>query len=165
MAIAIRALIETDASAVLAIYVEGIATGNATLDTEVPDWAAWDRGHLAACRYVAVESAGRVLGWAALSPISDRCAQRGVAEVSVYVGAAARARGVGKVLLDALVKGSEAAGLWTLQAGILPENEASLALHRACGFRVVGRRDKLGTLHGVWRDVLLLERRSSTVGV
>lgn len=164
MAIAIRPLTAEDAPQVLAIYGQGLATGHAALESEVPDWPSWDRAHLAACRFVAVDAARRVLGWAALSPVSGRCVYRGVAEVSVYVGAAARARGVGKTLLDALVKGSEVEGIWTLTAGILPENDASLALHRACGFRVVGRHEKLGMLHGVWRDVVLLERRSSTVG-
>lgn len=160
----IRAMAEGDAAEVLAIFAEGIATGNATLESEVPEWAAWDAGHRGDCRFVAVDPHGRVLGWSALSPVSGRCVYGGVAEISVYVRAVARSRGVGKMLLDALVRASEAAGLWTLQASILPENGASLALHRACGFREVGRREKLGMLNGVWRDVVLLERRSSVVG-
>lgn len=163
MAIAVRPMRDADGPAVLAIYGEGIATGHATFETDVPAWEAWDRAHLEV-RLVAEDGAGRPLGWAALSPVSDRCAYRGVAEVSVYVADAARGRGVGRVLLEALVAASEARGLWTLQAGIFAENEASIALHRACGFRVVGRRERLGALRGVWKDVLLLERRSATIG-
>ncbi len=146
-----------------AIYREGIATGNATFETETPTWDVWDATHLTACRLVARDGE-RVLGWAALSPVSGRCVYGGVAEVSVYVAAAARGRGVGKALLQALVAASEEAGLWTLQAGILRENAASIALHERCGFRVVGVREKLGQLHGTWRDVVLMERRSMVVG-
>jgi L-amino acid N-acyltransferase YncA len=164
VAVTVRTMTAHEAKDVLAIFAEGIATGNATLETDVPEWAAWDASHLASCRYVAVDPRGAVLGWAALSPVSGRCVYRGVAEISVYVRADARSRGVGKLLLDALVRGSEAYGLWTLQAAVLPENEASLALHRACGFREIGRCEKLGMLRGVWRDVVLLERRSSVVG-
>lgn len=148
------------------IYVEGIATGNATLETEPPPWDLWDRAHRTDCRFVAREP-GRpgLLGWAALSRVSERCAYGGVAEVSVYVAADARGKGVGRALLEALIRASEEAGVWTLQAGIFPENVASLAIHRRCGFRVVGVREKLGQLRGAWRDVTLLERRSKTVGV
>lgn len=153
-----------DRERVLEIYAEGIATGDATFETEVPGWEAWDRSHLDACRLVAEED-GRVVGWAALSPVSDRCVYGGVAEVSVYVGAGVRGRGVGTGLLGALVESSEEEGIWTLQAGIFPENEGSVDLHRRCGFRVVGRREKLGELGGRWRDVLLMERRSDVVGV
>jgi L-amino acid N-acyltransferase YncA len=144
--------------AVRAIYEEGIATGDASFETAAPAWAAWDRGHLPGHRLVATRD-GRVVGWAALSPVSDRCAYAGVAEVSVYVAAAAAGRGVGRALLDRLVAGAEAAGIWTVQAGIFPENRASLALHRRCGFRTVGVRERLGRLDGRWRDVVLLERR------
>lgn len=146
--------------AVRAIYLEGIATGNATFQTEAPEWAAWDAAHHAHSRLVALDG-GQVAGWAALSPVSARPVYAGVAEVSVYVGAAYRGRGVGRALLAALIGSSEAHGVWTLQAGIFPENTASVALHERCGFRVVGRRERLGRLHGTWRDVLLLERRSS----
>lgn len=149
---------------VRAIYVEGIESGNATFETEAPSWEAWDGGHVAECRFVAVEH-DRVLGWAALSPVSDRCTYNGVGEVSVYVGAEARGRGVGAGLMEALVKGSEALGYWTLQAGVFPENDASVRVHTRVGFRLVGRRSCLGQMDGVWRDVLLLERRSQTVGV
>jgi phosphinothricin acetyltransferase len=160
----IRPLIAADWPAVRAIYEEGIATGNATFEQEPPSWEAWDHSHLAACRLVA-EQAGRVVGWAALSGVSDRCVYGGVAEVSVYVAAAARGQGVGRALLQALVDESERQGLWTLQAGVFPENLASVRIHERCGFRIVGRRDKLGRLRDRWRDVLLLERRSAKVGV
>ncbi len=150
--------------AVRAIYAEGIATGSATFTTEPPTWEAWDTGHLPACRLVATDEPGQVLGWVALSPVSGRCVYAGVAEVSVYVAAAARGRGVGLALMQALVAASESNGLWTLQAGIFPKNTASLRLHEAVGFRPVGRRERIGQLRGVWHDTLLLERRSATVG-
>ena len=161
---AIRPLTTADWERVRAIYEEGIATGDATFETEASGWEAWDRSHLAGCRLVA-ERAGRVVGWAALAPVSGRCVYGGVAEVSVYVGADARGGGVGTALLVALVEASEREGLWTLQAGIFPENEASVRLHERRGFRRVGTRERLGRLDGRWRDVLLLERRSATVGV
>ena len=148
--------------AVRAIYEQGIATGDATFETAAPAWEAWDGAHLAGHRLVATVG-GRVVGWAALSPVSERCAYAGVAEASVYVAAAAAGRGVGRTLLDRLVAGAEAAGIWTVQAGIFPENQASLALHRRCGFRTVGVRERLGKLDGRWRDVVLLERRSPLV--
>lgn len=153
----------SDARRVLAIYARGIETGDATFQTEAPSWEAWDAGHLAAPRLVAAEGEV-VLGWAALSPVSSRPAYAGVGEVSVYVAPEARGRGVGGLLLRALVEAAEEAGLWTLQAGIFPENEASVRLHRAAGFRLVGRRERLGQRDGRWRDVLLLERRSPVVG-
>ena len=148
---------------VRSIYLEGIVTGTATLETDPPDWSAWDAGHLRYGRLVARE-ADKIIGWAALSPVSSRSVYAGVAEVSVYVGSAHRGKGIGLGLLTALIAESEQRGLWTLQAGILPENEASLGLHRRCGFREVGRRERIGRLKGVWRDVVLLERRSTTVG-
>ncbi|MGI4885461.1 MAG: GNAT family N-acetyltransferase [Janthinobacterium lividum] len=147
-----------------AVYAAGIATGHATFATEAPAWDAWDRDHLPHSRLAALAADGRVLGWAALSAVSGRCVYAGVAEVSVYVAAAARGQGVGRALLGALVAAAEAAGLWTLQAGIFPENAASRALHAACGFREVGRRERIGQMTGVWRDTLLLERRSAIVG-
>lgn len=160
----VRAMAPDDWLAVRAIYEDGIATGHATFQTSAPVWEQWDGDHLKTCRLVA-EADGDVLGWAALSKVSGRCVYAGVAEVSVYVSSAARSRGIGRQLLTALIADSERSGLWTLQAGIFPENEASLTIHERCGFRVVGRRDKLGQMNGVWRDVLLLERRSAVVGV
>lgn len=160
----VRPLTPDDWPAVRSIYAEGIATGNATFEQEPPSWPAWDRSHLSACRLVA-EQAGQVVGRAALSRVSDRCVYGGVAEVSVYVSAAVRGQGVGRALLQALVEESERQGLWTLQAGVFPENLASLRVHERCGFRVVGRRERLGRLRDRWRDVLLLERRSAAVGV
>ena len=149
---------------VRAIYESGIATGNATFQTEAPTWESWNAGHLATCRFVAL--AGEVVvGWAALSPVSARPVYVGVCEVSVYVAETARGQGVGHALLAAIIDCSERDGRWTLQAGIFPENEGSIALHRGAGFRVVGRRERVGQLRGRWRDVLLLERRSETVGV
>ena len=145
------------------IYEEGIATGNATFATEAPDWQQWDEDHLPICRLVAGNN-DEILGWAALSRVSVRRVYAGVAEVSVYVSTAARGRGFGKALLRELNLTSEQHGIWTLQAGIFPENVASLALHEALGFRRVGVRERLGQLAGEWRNVLLLERRSTVVG-
>jgi phosphinothricin acetyltransferase len=158
----VRAMTPDDWPRVRAIYAAGIATGNATFETAPPAWEAWDSGHLAAPRLVASRD-GDVLGWAALSPVSDRCAYEGVAEVSVYVDPPVARQGVGKAVLTALVEASEAAGIWTLQTGIFPENQASLALHQRCGFRVVGRREKIGRMGERWRDVLFMERRSPKV--
>lgn len=149
---------------VRAIYEEGIASGHATFETEAPSWEVWDESHLKECRFVALEG-DEVLGWAALSPVSSRCVYAGVAEVSVYVGAHARGKGVGSSLMEALVEGSERSGYWMLQAGVFPENEPSVRVHTRVGFRLVGRRERLGEMAGVWRDVLLLERRSDAVGV
>ena len=153
-----------DDGAVLGIYTEGITSGHATFQTEVPRWAEWDAGHLATPRLVARGANGIVLGWCALSPVSRREVYRGVVEESVYVGAAARGRGVGRLLLEAMVRESEAAGIWTLQTGIFPENPASLVLHESCGFRVLGVRERIGQHLGRWRDVVFLERRSRVAG-
>ena len=150
---------------VRAVYLEGVVSGDATFETEAPDWERWDASHLRACRLVALTDGGRVAGWAALSPVSARRVTAGVAEVSVYVGTGFRGRGLGRALLSALVRASESEGIWTLQAGIFPENVASVALHKACGFREVGRRERVGKHKGRWRDTVLLERRSRTVGV
>lgn len=158
----IRPLLPTDWPPVRRIYAEGIATGNATFEQTPPEWEEWDAGKLAHPRLVA-EADGVVVGWAALSPTSKRAVYRGVTEVSVYVAGAARGRGVGRALLSTLVEQSEAAGIWTLQAGIFPENAASVRLHEQAGFRIVGRRERIGLMHGVWRDVLLMERRSRVV--
>lgn len=161
----IDALQPGDWEAAAAIYRQGIATGNATFEQEAPAWESWDRGHLPSPRLAARDADGSLLGWAALSPVSSRCVYAGVAEVSVYVAERARGQGVGRALLERLVAESEDAGVWTLQAGIFPENTASVQLHHRCGFRTVGRRERLGQMGGVWRDVLLLERRSAVVGV
>ena len=148
----------------VAIYQEGIAAGNATFEAQVPTWEAWDAGHFTHSRLVARQG-GKIAGWAALSPVSKRPVYRGVAEVSVYVAAAAQGKGIGTALLGALVASSEASGIWTLQAGIFPENKASLKLHHNHGFRIVGRREKIGQQAGVWRDVILMERRSQKIGL
>ena len=161
-AISVEVMRPSDWPAVRAIYEQGIETGDATFETAVPDWATWDADHLARPRLVA-RADGDVVGWAALAPLSERCVHGGVAEVSVYVAATARGRGIGRQLLTELVVGAERAGIWTMQAGIFPENRASIALHHACGFRTVGTRERLGQLHGRWRDVVLLERRSPHV--
>jgi phosphinothricin acetyltransferase len=154
----IRPLQPSDYQAVAAIFAEGIATGQATFETVVPTWEEWDARHLAEHRFVA-ELESEVAGWTAVVPYSLRPAYRGVAEASVYVAARARGRGVGRALLAALIESARAGGLWTLQAGVFPENESSLALHRALGFREVGRRERIGRLDGDWRDVVLLELR------
>ena len=164
MEIIIEPMHELDWPAVQRIYQEVIDTGNATFATAAPEWDAWDEGHLPQCRLVARDR-GRILGWAALSAVSSRCVYAGVAEVSVYVGSDTRGKGVGKALLAALVEASECAGIWMLQAGVFPENAASIATLRACGFREIGRREKLGQMNDTWRDVLLLERRSKIVGL
>jgi L-amino acid N-acyltransferase YncA len=156
-------MLPSDWPEVRRIYLEGISTGNATFETEAPSWEKWDTGHLAGCRLV-VHDGAKVLGWVALSPISSRHIYRGVTEVSVYVAQSARGKGIGKVLLRALIESSEYCGIWTLQAGIFPENVASIALHQSLGFREVGRRERIGKMKDRWRDVILLERRSATAG-
>ena len=154
---------------VCAIYLEGISTGHATFDAGTPNWESWNAEHLPQCRLVA-RLDGEILGWAALSLVSGRCIYSGVAEASVYVALKAQGKGIGSALLSALITESEKTRIWTLQAGVFPENSASLALHRRHGFREVGTREKLGKmtfgeLAGTWRDVILLERRSNVVGI
>jgi phosphinothricin acetyltransferase len=153
-----------DWEAVRSIYLEGIATGNATFETEAPDWETWDNSHRQDCRLVA-RAGDEIIGWAALSPVSRRQCYSGVAENSVYVAASARGKGMGKALLKALVQESERQGIWTLQTSIFPENGASIAIHQACGFRKMGRRERISRLRGVWRDTIVVERRSQEVGV
>jgi phosphinothricin acetyltransferase len=150
------------ADAVLAIYQAGIEEGNATFETRAPDWTAFTAARLPAHRFVAF-AGGRVAGWVAASAASGRCAYAGVVEHSVYVDPAARGRGIGRRLLDTLIASTEAAGIWTIQSGIFPENTASLALHEAAGFHVVGTRERIGQHHGRWRDVIFIERRSPAV--
>jgi phosphinothricin acetyltransferase len=161
--VSIRALAPTDYPQVKAIYLEGIATGDATFETGAPDWEGWDRKFVKECRLVG-EADGVILGWAGLSPVSDRCVYGGVAEVAVYVAGDAQGKGIGTLLLSALVEASEEAGYWTLQAGIFPENAGSVRVHEKCGFRVIGTRERLGKMGDRWRDVLILERRSEVVG-
>ncbi len=154
-----------DWDSVATIYKEGIATGFATFETNVPSFDTWDRAHLETCRIVAFD-AERILGWAALSPVSSRCVYGGIAEVSVYISASSRGIGVGKLLMDQLIFESEKAGLWTLQSGIFPENTASAQLHKKVGFRYIGTREHIGkTSDGMWKDNLLFERRSKVVGM
>ena len=161
--VSIRQLEAADWDRVRAIYLEGIATGQATFEIEAPGWEAWDAGHLQFARLVAAGN-DELCGWAALSPVSKRAAYAGVAEVSVYVGEKFRKQGIGSKLLQALIKESEEQGIWTLQASVFPENTATVMLHKRCGFRELGRRERIGKLNGVWRDTILLERRSEVVG-
>lgn len=151
-------------SAVKTIYEQGIATGDATFQTDAPSWEEWDRSHLGHSRLVALKD-GSVIGWAALTSVSGRCVYAGVAEVSVYIAPDYRGQKVGERLLQALIDSSEANNIWTLQAGIFPENKASVHIHGKCGFRMLGYREKIGQQHGVWRDTVILERRSTKVGI
>ena len=159
--VSVRAMTGTDWPPVRSIYEAGIATGMATFETAAPTYESWDASHLGSHRLVATSADDVVVGWAALAPVSDRCVYTGVAENSVYVHPRHRKRGVGMRLLGALIASAEAAGIWTIQTGIFPENDASLKLHTRCGFRIVGIRERLGQLDGVWRDVVFLERRSA----
>ncbi|WP_406306814.1 GNAT family N-acetyltransferase [Streptomyces sp. NBC_00885] len=151
------------ADQVLAIYQAGIYEGNATFETSAPSWEDFDAAKLPGHRFAAVDSSGAVLGWVAATAVSDRCAYAGVVEHSVYVHPGTRGRGVAFTLLKALIASTEDAGIWTIQSGIFPENTASLALHERAGFRVIGTRERIGRHHGVWRDVVLLERRSPAI--
>jgi L-amino acid N-acyltransferase YncA len=146
------------------IYQSGIATGNAHFSLQVPEWDEWDHEHVKNCRLVALEN-GKVLGWAALTATSDRCVFAGVAEVSIYIAENVRGKGIGKKLLAELIKQSEQNNFWTLEARIFAENTASIHIHQQNGFRIVGRRERIGKLNGVWRDTVLLERRSLTTGL
>ena len=159
----LRDLRPDDWPEVARIFAEGIRTGNATFETEVPSWETWDTVHLREHRFVA-ERGGRVVGWIALVPVSPRECYAGVAEVSAYVGEEARGEGVGTALLARLIESSERGGIWTLETGVFPENEPSLGLLQRFGFRVVGTRERIGRMHGMWRDVVFLERRSEVVG-
>lgn len=164
MSAAITQLTEAHGAEVLAIYQAGIDEGNATFETAAPSWAEFDAAKLPDHRFAALDESGKVLGWVAVTSVSDRCAYAGVVEHSVYVHPAARGQGVARALLHALVASTEAAGIWTIQSGIFPENAASLAVHERAGFRVIGTRERIGRHHGVWRDVILLERRSPRIG-
>lgn len=165
----IRPMTLTDSEAVLAIYQQGVDTGHATFASQAPTWQDWDEGHLPQCRLIAQKQDGSVLGWAALSGTSSRCVYAGVAEVSLYVSNIAKGKGIGSKLMQALIEASELDGIWTLQAGIFPENAGSLTLHAKFGFKRLGIREKLGKMSygpmaGQWRDVVLLERRSTVAG-
>ena len=162
----VRNLTSGDWDAVRSIYLEGVATGQATFETAAPSWEKWDESHFPFARLGAVPGAeNAIMGWAALSRVSTRAVYSGVAEVSVYIASAARGRGIGKQLLERLISESELHGVWTLQAAIFPENEASVGLHKLAGFRAIGKRERIAKLNGVWRDTLLLERRSTRVGI
>ena len=163
-AIKIRSLTSEDHLMISKIYELGIQSGNATFETKAPAWAEWDQSHLATCRFIAIDEMGNGLGWAALTPVSGRCVYSGVAEVSVYVHPDSQGRGIGKMLLNELIEASEKQNIWTLQAGIFPENTASLKIHEQCGFRQIGYHEKIGKMKNVWRDTVLLERRSKVVG-
>ncbi len=160
----IQPLLPIHWKAVKKIYEEGLATGNASFQTAAPSWEEWDKTHATHPRLIAIENE-KVIGWAALTPVSGRCVYAGVAEVSVYVGEIARGRGIGKNLLKSLINKSEENNFWTLQAGIFPENKASIKIHEACGFRIIGIREKIGKMNNIWRDTLLLERRSIKIGI
>jgi L-amino acid N-acyltransferase YncA len=160
----IRELNKEDGAAVKLIYEQGIATKNATFETTAPDWEEWDKKYMKECRFAAVNG-DEMLGWAALTMVSGRCVYAGVCEVSVYIHKDHQGKGIGKNLLKELITGSEQNNIWTLQAGIFPENAASIKIHLKLGFREVGRREKIGKMDGVWRDTVLLERRSSITGV
>jgi L-amino acid N-acyltransferase YncA len=159
--IVIRAMFPDDWSAVRRIYAAGIATGVATFETETPEWDDWDRSHSHDLRFVALDT-GETAGWVAASPVSGRECYTGVIEDSIYVDPARQGRGIGRLLLAHLAEAADRTGRWTIQAGVFPENRASIALHKSCGFRIVGRRERLARLNDVWRDVLLLERRRPT---
>lgn len=160
----IKRMHSKDWTSVARIYKEGIETGLATFEQEVPEWATWDNNHLDSCRWVG-RIGEEIVGWAALSPVSSRCVYGGVAEVSVYVATNFRGRKIGEKLLKKLVIESEKEGFWTLQSGIFPENKASIKMHENAGFRKIGYRERIGELHGVWRDNLLMEKRSDKVGI
>ncbi len=158
----ITILLSSHWEAVRKIYEEGIATGNATFQNTAPTWEEWDTTHSLKPRLVAINN-DAVLGWAAITPVSGRCVYAGVGEVSVYISTEARGKGVGKQLLESLIEESEKENFWTLQAGIFPENIASLSMHTSCGFRIIGTREKIGQMNGVWRDTVLLEKRSTHI--
>ena len=164
MEIKLRAMIDNDWANVLTIYKEGLTTGNATFEQEAPTYFEWDKNHLKNCRIVALFK-NEIVGWAALSNVSGRCVYAGVAEVSVYVSNKFRGLKIGKQLLKELIIKSEKENLWTLQAGVFPENVASIKIHKQLGFREVGFREKIGKMNGIWRNTILLEKRSDIVGI
>ena len=162
--LSIAGIEESDWPDVKEIYEEGIQTGNATFETQAPSWKVWDEAHMPSCR-IKIKNDNEILGWAALSLVSGRCVYAGVAEVSVYVSAKARGKGIGRQLLCKLIEESEENNIWTLQAGIFPENLSSIKIHQSAGFKIIGRRERIGQMHGIWRDTVLLERRSMKIGL
>jgi L-amino acid N-acyltransferase YncA len=160
----LRDIDHTNFDQVAEIYKQGIETGLATFQNDIPDWDSWDKSHLSNCR-IAVFENNQMAGWASLSPVSGRCVYAGVAEVSVYIAAGQRGKGVGSLLLNQLIDQSEKAGFWTLQSGIFSENIASVKLHEKCGFRQIGYREKIGRKNGIWKDNIIMERRSKIVGI
>lgn len=161
----IRPMRVSDAQKVIEIFEEGIAGGNATFDQKAPSAEEWEQKYVKSCRWVLENENNEIVGWAALQPVSNRECFRGVAEVSIYLTNSVQGKGLGKMLLKKLIVDSEEREFWTLQAGIFPENEASIAVHLKLGFRKVGTREKIGKMHGVWRDIIFLERRSETIGL
>ncbi|MFT3796623.1 GNAT family N-acetyltransferase [Flavobacterium sp.] len=159
----IKTITEIDYAAVSRIYQEGITTGMATFETQVPNWTDWDKSHLQNCRFAAYEN-GEMLGWCALTAVSNRCIYAGVAEVSIYVAQKARGKGIGFALLNHTIQESEKQNYWTLQSGIFEENTSSIKLHEKCGFRTVGLRERIGKINGLWKNNVVMERRSKIVG-
>lgn len=155
-----RPMLPTDGKSVLEIYKQGIETGNATFDKDAPTWESWDMNFFRNCRWIIEDDKEKILGWAALKPVSNRDCFRGVAEVSIYIETEFHRKGLGSVLMKKLILDSEENGFWTLQSGIFPENTASISIHQKHGFRIVGKREKLAEMNGVWRDIILMERRS-----
>ncbi len=160
----IENMLSSDWPIVAQIYAEGIQTGIATFETQAPSYEDWDKAHETSCRLVAKKE-NTIMGWAAISQVSSRCVYGGVGEVSIYIGQAYRGQGVGLMLLKALIQESEAAGYWTLQSGIFPENKASIKLHERAGFRFLGKRERIAKINGIWKDNLLFEKRSTRIGV
>lgn len=160
----IRPITKDNFSEVVEIYKQGLATNIATFQNDLPQWEDWNKGHLDFCR-ISIYENNKMLGWTALTPVSSRCVYAGVAEVSVYIAQKERGKGIGKILLNELIKQSEANGIWMLQSGIFSENQSSIKLHEKCGFRMVGYREKIGKKNGIWKDNILMEYRSKNIGI
>lgn len=160
----IRPITKDNFSEVVDIYKQGLATNIATFQNDLPQWEDWNKGHLDFCR-ISIYENNKMLGWTALTPVSSRCVYAGVAEVSVYIAQKERGKGIGKILLNELIKQSEANGIWMLQSGIFSENQSSIKLHEKCGFRMVGYREKIGKKNGIWKDNVLMEHRSKNIGI
>lgn len=160
----IRPITKDNFSEAVEIYKQGLATNIATFQNDLPQWEDWNKGHLDFCR-ISIYENNKMLGWTALTPVSSRCVYAGVAEVSVYIAQKERGKGIGKILLNELIKQSEANGIWMLQSGIFSENQSSIKLHEKCGFRMVGYREKIGKKNGIWKDNILMEYRSKNIGI